>query len=150
VSAASADREAALTFGTGQHVQRGKATAPPSRPPVGERRRGGDAAGGAHNELQLHNMCLKVCRPDQGSYSVSHPVPSAITMHAQRQWGFERSPEALFGPLLVVLQAVQSGHQSGQLRHGHMQRNHLCLQSHARMKPSSHHGSDNDKSFPTI
>ncbi len=51
------------------------------------RMEGGMGLDGAreHNELQLHNMCLKVYRPDQGSYGVSHPVPPAATMHAQRQ-----------------------------------------------------------------
>lgn len=65
VSAASADREAALNVEMGQHVQAGKATMPPSCILIGE---GGM---GECNELQLHNMCLKVYRPDQGSYSVS-------------------------------------------------------------------------------
>ncbi len=64
--------------------------------------------------------------------------------------GADLSPEALFGPLLVVLQPIQSCHQSGQLRHGHMQRNHLCLQAHACMNPSSQHGSDHNKSFSLL
>jgi len=62
----------------------------------------------------------------------------------------ESSPEALFGTLLVVLQPIQGCHQSGQLRHGHMQRKNLCLQAHARVNPISQYGSDNNKSFSLL